>query len=149
MVEGVTKSMIELGTSMIAEEWEFYDELLRQRKVLRPNWEIIRKDQVTKLTSLGEVHYHKTYYKNKITGERSYLLDRLMGFEKGERLTEDAIVKILEEATDSSYRKGGIRASISDMVVSKETVMDKIHIGYEKYTNIRGNFLCNSPIFLD
>lgn len=127
MVEGVTKSMIKLGTSMIAEEWEFYDELLRQRKALRTDWEIIRRDEVTKLTSLGEVTYHKTYFKNKKTGERSYLLDRLMGFEKGERLTEDAIVKILDEATDSSYRKGGIHASISDIAVSKETVMDKIH----------------------
>ena len=29
MVQGVTDSVIELGLSMIAEEWEFYDSLLR------------------------------------------------------------------------------------------------------------------------
>lgn len=31
MVEGVTKSVVELGCSMIAEEWEFYDVVLRER----------------------------------------------------------------------------------------------------------------------
>ncbi len=127
LVDGVTKSMIELGTSLIAEEWEFYDNLLRKRKNLRPDWEIIRRDQVTKLTSLGEVIYNKTYFKNKKTGERCYLLDKLMGFEPGERMTEDAVARMLDEATDSSYRKGGIHASISEAVVSKETVMDKVH----------------------
>lgn len=54
MVEGVTKSVVELGCSMIAEEWEFYDTVLRKRRNLRPDWEIIRRDPITRLTSLGE-----------------------------------------------------------------------------------------------
>ncbi len=127
MVEGVTTSVINLGLSMIAEEWEMYDQVLRERRALRPDWLIIRRDTVSKLTSLGEVTYKKTYFKNKFTGERAYLLDRLMGFSQNERLTEDAIARILTEAADSSYRKGGLNASVSGDYVSKETVMDKIH----------------------
>lgn len=50
-----------------------------------------------------------------------------MGFAPKERLTEDAVARILDEAADSSYRKGGINVSISEHIVSKETVMDKIH----------------------
>lgn len=127
MVQGVTDSVIELGLSMIAEEWEFYDTLLHDRKELRLGWKVVRRDEVAKLTSLGEVRYKKTYFHNPQTGERCYLLDRLMGFRAGERLTEDAVARIYEEAADSSYRKGGMNASISGAAVSKETVMEKLH----------------------
>jgi len=127
MVQGVTDSVIELGLSMIAEEWESYDTLLHDRKDLRPGWQVIRRDEVTKLTSLGEVKYKKTYFRNPQTGDRCYLLDRLMGFAAGERLTEDAVARIYEEAADSSYRKGGMNASMSGVPVSKETVMEKLH----------------------
>lgn len=37
MVQGVTKSVVDFGLSMIAEELEFYDELLWKRKDLRPD----------------------------------------------------------------------------------------------------------------
>lgn len=127
MVEGVKDRVIGLGLSMIAEEWESYDTLLHDRKELRPGWKVVRRDEVTKLTSLGEVRYKKTYFHNPQTGERCYLLDRLMGFGVGERLTEDAVARIYEEAADSSYRKGGMNASISCVPVSKETVMEKLH----------------------
>lgn len=127
MVQGVTDGVIKLGLSMIAEEWESYDTLLHDRKDLRPGWRVIRRDEVTKLTSLGEVRYKKTYFHNPQTGERCYLLDRLMGLAPGERLTEDAVARIYEEAAESSYRKGGMNASISRVAVSKETVMEKLH----------------------
>ena len=127
MVQGVTKGVVDLGLSIIAEEWESYDEMLRGRKDLRPEWYIVRRDETTLLTSLGSVTYHKTLFKNKFTGEHEYLLDRIMGIEKHARMTEDAEAKLLEEAVQTSYRKGGESASISSDVVSKETVMNKIH----------------------
>ena len=128
MVYGVTEEMIRLGTSIIAEEWEYYDGLLHDNPALRPDWYVIRKDEITRTTSLGDVRYKRTYFKNIKTGERSYLLDRLLGFEKGQRFTEDADARIFDEAADSSYRKGGINVSIDENVVaSKETVMDKLH----------------------
>lgn len=60
MVYGVTDEVTRLGCSMIAEEWESYDELLRERKDLRQGWYIVRRDETSLLTSLGEVVYHKT-----------------------------------------------------------------------------------------
>lgn len=127
MVQGVTKGVVDLGLSIIAEEWENYDELLRDRKDLRPEWYIVRRDETTLLTSLGSVTYHKTLFKNKFTGEYEYLLDRIMGIEKHARMTEDAEAKLLEEAVQTSYRKGGENVSITEDTVSKETVMNKIH----------------------
>ena len=127
LVQGVTKAVTDLGLSMIAEEWESYDELLRKRKSLRPEWHIVRRDETTLLTSLGSVTYHKTLFKNRRTGERAYLLDRIMGLAKHARLTEDAEAKILEEAVQTSYRRGGENAALTEDVVSKEAVMNRIH----------------------
>lgn len=127
MVHGVTDEVIRLGCSMIAEEWESYDELLRKRKDLCRGWYIVRKDETSLLTSLGEVVYHKTLFKNVATGESCYLPDQLMGLEHHARITEDAEARILQEASESSYRKGGASASINGESISKEAVMNKLH----------------------
>lgn len=127
MVQEVTKEVVNLGLSIIAEEWESYDELLRKRKELRSEWYIVRRDETTLLTSLGSVTYHKTLFKNKTTGASEYLLDRIMGIEKHARMTEDASARLLEEAVQTSYRRGGENVSVSGEVVSRETVMNKIH----------------------
>ena len=127
MVYGVTDEVTKLGCSIIAEEWEFYDEMLRKRKDLRKGWYIVRRDETSLLTSLGEVTYHKTLFKNTSTGENCYLLDQLMGLEHHARITEDAEARILKEAAESSYKKGGANASINGDSVSKETVMNKLH----------------------
>ena len=127
MVYGVKNTVIQLGLDMIAEELESYDEYLRKHKQARLDWQIVRRDTTTLLTSLGSVTYQKTLFKNKETGKSEYLLDRVMGIEKHARMTEDAEAELLKEAVQTSYRKGGISASISDEYVSKETVKNKIH----------------------
>ena len=127
MVYGVTDEVTKLGCQMIAEEWESFDELLRNRKDVRKGWHIVRRDETSLLTSLGEVIYKKTLFKNTKTGESCYLLDQLMGLEKHARITEDAEARVLKEASESSYRKGGAHASIKGDTISKEAVMNKLH----------------------
>ena len=127
MVYGVTKEVTTLGCQLIAEEWESYDELLRTRKELRKGWYIVRRDETSLITSLGEIVYHKTLFRNIETGGSCYLLDQLMGLEHHARITEDAEARILKEASESSYRKGGENASITGNVISKEAVMNKLH----------------------
>lgn len=127
MVRGVTAVVTQLGLSMIAEEWESYDKLLCERSDLRKGWHIVKKDESTLTTSLGDVVYHKTLFRHKETGEYCYLLDQLIGIEKHARMTEDACARMLEEAVESSYRKGGSKASITGNGFSKETVMAKLH----------------------
>ena len=78
------------------------------------------------LLSLGEISFEKTLYKDKRTGERTYLLDRYLGIEEKSRMTEDAEAKILAEAVETSYRRGGEAVSITDKV-SKSTVKNRIH----------------------
>ena len=127
LVYGVTDCMIEFGLKLLAEELESYDTFLCEKKYLRSDWYIVRKDETTLLTSLGTLHYHKTLFQNKKTGAYEYFLDRVMGLEKHARMTEDAEAQILEEAVQTSYEKGGKAVSISSEEVSRETVKNKLH----------------------
>ena len=125
-IYGITDSVVQLGLDMIAETFEGMDEELRASGLRVKNWVISRRDETTLITSLGTVKYQKTLFKNKSTGACEYLLDRIMGIESHVGMTEDAEAQMLEEAVDSSYRKGGIKASLSDKV-SKQTVKNKVH----------------------
>ena len=127
LVYGVTDCMVEFGLCLLAEELESYDTFLCEKKHLRIDWHIVRKDETMLLTSLGTLHYHKTLFRNKKTGEYEYFLDRAMGLKEHARLTEDAEAKILKEAVETTYEKAGIQVSISKDEISKETVKNKIH----------------------
>ena len=127
LVYGVTDCMMEFGLCLLAEELESYDDFLCEKRHLRPNWYVVRNDETTLLTSLGTLHYHKTLFRNKKTGEYEYFLDRAMELESHTRITEDAEARILEEAVQTSYEKGGKVVSISKEEVSRETVKNKLH----------------------
>jgi hypothetical protein len=105
MIQGVTKEVTRLGISIIEEELESYDQLLRERQDLRKGWYIERRDKPRLLTSLGEIQYYKTYFHNRGTGEYCYLLDQLMGLEKHARISEDAEARILEEAVQGCMQR--------------------------------------------
>lgn len=126
LVYGVQENVIQLGLNIIKETLEDSDEMIRNSVKRRQNWHIVKKDEKKLITSLGTVSFKKTLFKNKTTGERTYLLDRILGFEEHQRLTEDANAKMLEEAVETSYRKAGHATSISD-TVSKQTVKNEIH----------------------
>lgn len=53
--------------------------------------------------------------------------DQIMGLEKHARISEDAQARILGEAVESSYRKGGMNACIGEQEASKEIVMKRLH----------------------
>lgn len=126
MVYGITEGVTNLGLNIIAEELELHDEILRGSSARKKDWHIVRKDGASLLTSLGTVEYHKTLFRHKRTGKYAYLLDQAMDLGKHARMTEDAEARMLEEAVESSYRKGGENASTNCDNISKQTVMNKI-----------------------
>lgn len=123
---GITAEVLELGKSFMVEILELMDQEIRQRdERKRSGWEVIRQDQKHLITHIGDISFHKTLYKNKKTGERSYLLDDLLDFEAHQRITEKAEASVLEEAVVSSYEKGGESVSLTEEI-SKTAVMEKI-----------------------
>lgn len=125
-VTGLTEELHQLGLLMVKEVLEDMNLMLKESGKRMQNWVVEKDVEKQLLTSLGTVHYTKTLFTHKKTGEMEFLLDRIMGLEKHARMTEDAEAKLLAEAVQTSYRRGGENASILDSV-SKQTVKNKIH----------------------
>lgn len=125
-VIGLTEELHQLGLHMVQESLEMMDQMLQESPIRRRNWLVESHQKKQLITSLGEVYFTKTLFTSKETGKSEYLLDRLLGLGEHERLTEDAEAKMLEEAVQTSYRRGGEGCSLSSEV-SKQTVKNKIH----------------------
>lgn len=125
-VRGVTEELHKVGILLIQETLEEMDQMICASGKRRMDWVVERHDTKHLLTSLGNVTFRKTLFTNKETGEGRYLLDQILGLEKGERIAEDAEAAMLEEAVQTSYRRGGEAASILDKA-SKQTVKSKLH----------------------
>jgi hypothetical protein len=125
-VYGIRDEVIHLGLSIIQETLEDCDQMLRDSGKRKASWVIVKTDSKKLTTSLGTVQFKKTLFKNKQTGEETYLLDRILGIESHERLTEDAEARLLTEAVQTSYRKAGEEVSLMEEV-SKQTVKNKLH----------------------
>ena len=125
-IRGVTEELHKVGILLVKETLEIMDEMICNSGKRALDWTVERHTEKKLITSLGSVHFTKTLFENKKTREMCYLLDRILGLEKGDRITEDALAKIYEEAVQSSYRRAGDAASILD-TVSKQTVKNKLH----------------------
>ena len=125
-VLGLTEELQNLGLRIIQESLEEMNTMLRKSKKRLQHWVVESNETKQLITSLGTVTFKKTLFTNRETGESEYLLDRIMGFEKHERISEDALAKMLKEAVQTSYRRGGEATSLTTDV-KKQTVKNKIH----------------------
>lgn len=125
-ITGLTAELHNLGLRMIQESLELMDQMLQESLIRKKNWLVESHVQKQLITSLGTVSFTKTLFTSKETGKSEYLLDRIMGIEAHERITEDAQANMLEEAVQTSYRRGGEEASL-ETGISKQTVMNKLH----------------------
>ncbi len=125
-VIGLTAELHNLGLRMIQESLEAMDQMLQDSPIRKKSWLVESHTSKQLITSLGTVHFKKTLFTNKETGTSEYLLDRILQIDKHERMTEDAEARMLQEAVQTSYRRGGEEISLMSEV-SKQTVKNKLH----------------------
>ena len=125
-VLGLTDVLCRLGTEMIRDSLETMDQILCRSSLRQRSWTIEAHHARTLLTSLGEVTFKRTLFLNKQTKQRSCLLDQILGLEPNQRLTQDALSRMLEEAVQTSYQRGGQQVGLATQV-SRQTVKNKIH----------------------
>ena len=123
---GVKDEVNKLGLLVVKTALEMMDQMICDSGKRKLEWTVEQGCEKELITSLGTVKFHKTLFENKQTGEMCYLLDRILGLGKNERITEDALAAIYAEAVQTSYRKGGEAVSVLD-TVSKQTVKNKLH----------------------
>ena len=105
-VLGLTEELHNLGLRMIQDSLEEMNEMIRKSQKRLQHWVVEAHETKQLITSLGTVTFEKTLFKNKETGKCEFLLDRIVGLEKHERISEDALARMLKEAVQSSYRRG-------------------------------------------
>jgi len=123
---GAKKTLDEIGVILVAEALETIDEAYRNSKDRKQNWTVKSKDDKKTLTTIfGEVKYKRTYYKNKKTGEHSYLSDEAVGISAHDKLDASLKTRLIEEAVFMSYSRSGEKATEAVSLTS-QTVMNSI-----------------------
>ena len=112
---------------LISDLYEAIDAEIYQSIARKKNWTVERKAESKELLDIsGTIRYNRTGYRDKRTGKYIYLLDEILGIESHQRISIAAEAQMLEEATMSSYRRGGMRASEYESA-SKQTVKRLVH----------------------
>jgi|SRR5690554_2745260 hypothetical protein len=125
--ETIRKRVLNLGTDLLGEIYEHIDDEIRKSIVRKKHWNIERREEKkTILDIMGKVEFKRTGYCAKGTNEYVYLLDQVLGYDSGQKITLGVAAKALEEAIESSYSKGGKKASITEEI-SKQTVKTLVH----------------------
>ncbi|MCR5474735.1 MAG: ISLre2 family transposase [Lachnospiraceae bacterium] len=116
---------MELG--LIDEIYELLDKEIQESIVRKKKWSIELKSKEKTIEDIaGTIRFKRTGYVDKRTGKYVYLLDKILGIDPHQKLTLAAAAKVLEEAIDSSYRKGG--EAVNDYnAVDKMTVLRLVH----------------------
>ena len=83
------EDIFELGRNILQEVIEDIDDKLRSSGVRKKEWEVVRKDPGSILTSFGTLRYGKAYFKPKKGGSRKYLVDKIVGIDPHDRVSSD------------------------------------------------------------
>ena len=83
----IKKTLDIAGSILIAEALETTDLMVKNDARRKKNWYVKEKAAPnTYATIFGEVHYHRTYYKNKHKDEYCYLSDELVGIQPYDKM---------------------------------------------------------------
>lgn len=121
------KTMLDkAGAILVAEALETMDALVRGDIRRKQNWHVHEKSAPNTLATIfGEVHYHRTYYKQKNKKEYQYLSDEMVGISAYDKMDISLKSKLIEEAIDTPYARSGKRAAES-IEISSQSVMNSI-----------------------
>lgn len=126
-VKVIDDEIHKFGIMLVKETLEEIDDEIRRSGYRKQKWVIDKKFSRELVTSIGTVCYQRTHFRSKENRKDFiFLLDRIMGIDEREHFTEDAKARILEEAVETSYRKGGEAVNPSGDA-SRESVMNIIH----------------------
>ncbi len=102
------------------------DQLIRESGKRKGEFVVQRERQRTLISSIGDIVFTHTLYKDK-SGKTRCLLDELIRLPDRERFTAVAEAKILNEAEVHSYQHAADSIRTGGQTITKETVMNKIH----------------------
>ena len=121
-----SKRIAEATMELLQAYYEQQDERLRKDKTGRKETGLNverRGDKREMLTLLGRLEYRRTYYK-KASGGYEYPIDKLVGVDAYERISEGIGLALVETSRKLSYERAS--EYITGGQISKQSVMNKI-----------------------
>ncbi len=120
------KTLDEIGSTLVVEALETLNEVYKNSKERKRHWTVKEKATEKTLTTIfGEVKYKRTYYKNKRTGEYSYLSDEAVGIKAHDRLDASLKAKLIEDAIFMPYERSA-KGATEAVQLTSQTVMNSI-----------------------
>lgn len=102
------------------------DRLIRENGLRKRNYIVQRSRQRTLISSVGDITFTHTLYKDQ-EGKTRCLLDELLRLPDRERFTPSAEAKVLNEAEAHSYQHAAESIQTKGQTITKVTVMNKVH----------------------
>lgn len=109
----------------LGEELTALDQRIRKEKKQK-GWHADQYREKTVVTSIGDVTYFRTTYRNREEHATDTPLDRILHIDAHAHLSEDAKAAILEEVYTNSYDYSGAHIG-GNSIVSKEAVKELLH----------------------
>ena len=126
-VEGFAETKLKAAVVTLTEAYarEIDKELRKDRSGRRKAGLAVERsnDSRTILTGFGEVSYERTYYALR-DGTYDYPIDRVLGVNPGQRISDSVTLRLANEAKEGSYARAS-RIVIQN-AVSRETVMTSL-----------------------
>ncbi|SIN98362.1 Uncharacterised protein family (UPF0236) [Carnobacterium alterfunditum] len=127
LISNVQETMNQVGIALVEDYIVQLDTILRKDTTRKELYHVQRnKDQKLIATTMGDIILDRTYYKNKQTGEFSYLVDDYLELEPHARMDLGLTAAILEKAKDLSYQKT-IDSFKNISIHSRSSVMNVVH----------------------
>ena len=124
MISAIKTQTDDLARRITIEVLEQMDKSIKENGKRKMKYSVIRTDEKTLLSTIGELKFKRCYYLEKASGDRVHLLDKVIGITSNTKKTEDVVERILNHACDRSYRISGEDATYTEDLVSKQTVMN-------------------------
>ncbi len=125
IVAEIKKETDALGRGICVEIIESLDSSIKQDPKRKKDWYVERtNDEKSVITKLGQITYHRTYYKSKDGKKCRHLVDEILGISPHERIDREVRAELVEGACNLSYRKTG--ANTCDVEISGQTVMKSV-----------------------
>lgn len=126
--EELLDTVLEFGRSLYQEILESIEQTIRNSEFRKQSYHVEHKEDCrTLLTRFGNIEVKRAYYAPKHGGKRIYLLDKYVGMDSNDQVSQAALAQALREVVETSYRKGGEEACLTGDVVTKQTVKKLIH----------------------
>lgn len=112
--EELLDTVLEFGRSLYQELLESIEQTIRNSEFRKQGYHVEHKqDRRTLLTRFGNIEVKRAYYAPKHVGKRIYLLDKYVGMDPNDKVSQAALAQALREAVETSYRKGGEEACLT------------------------------------